>query len=122
MSSASYEKHDGTQFDVTIERDLDLRIVKRSGYTILDLISNVGGLRTLMAFGITVVMGYWNFNTSSNHMVSRLFSYRVGKVMRDEAQTEKPQNEPLSIDGKTFGLSEYFRGLFPSCFKNKSDN
>ena len=85
MQGASYEKNDGTQFDVTIERDLDLIIVKRSGYTVLDLISNVGGLRTLMAFGITVVMGYWNFNTSQNHMVSRLFSYKVMSGVDAEA-------------------------------------
>lgn len=26
------------------------------------------------------------------------------------------------IDGKTFGLGEYFRGQFPSCFKQKSEN
>ena len=62
VKSESYEKNDGTQFDITLEHDPDLQIVNRSGYTVLDLIANVGGLRTIMAFVITYAMSYWNFN------------------------------------------------------------
>ena len=89
LPGASYEKNDGTQFDITFERDLDLKLVKRSGYTILDLISNVGGLRTLMSFGFTVLMSYWNFNSSANHMVSRLFLYKSAQGMSEQAKSEE---------------------------------
>ena len=83
LPSASYEKHDGTQFDVTFERSLDLQLIKRSGYTLLDLISNVGGLRTIMSFAITFAMSYWNFNTGANYMVSKLFTYKEGVSTAD---------------------------------------
>ena len=52
MPTLSYEKHDGVQTEISFRRNLDLSIVTRSGYTLLDLIANVGGLRTILAFVI----------------------------------------------------------------------
>lgn len=107
---------DGTQFDITFERSLNLQIYSRSGYTILDLIANVGGLRTIMAFVLTQLMGYWNFNSVQNYMVSRLFSYKC-------VASAKPDSEPMQINGKTNGLAEYAISLVPaSCKRRKSDN
>ena len=88
LSIQSYEKHDGTQSDITIERSLNLQIYSRSGYTLLDLIANVGGLRTIMAFVLTQLMGYWNFNSVQNYMVSRLFSYKCEGSARAESKTQ----------------------------------
>ena len=64
-------------------------MINRSGYTLLDLIANVGGLRTIMAFVISVLMSYWNFNSGSNYMVSRLFTYQGGE---DDRSSEKNEN------------------------------
>ena len=63
-------------------------MVNRSGYTLLDLIANVGGLRTIMAFVISVLMSYWNFNSGSNYMVSRLFTYHGGEGDRSSEKSE----------------------------------
>ena len=44
MRSESYEKDDVTQVDVTFERNLTLQMVTRDGYTVLDWISDIGGI------------------------------------------------------------------------------
>ena len=43
FSKMSYEKDDFTRQDVTVEMNLDLRVVSRDGYTLLDWVSDVGG-------------------------------------------------------------------------------
>ena len=43
MSKMPYEKDDFTRQDVTIEMNLDLRVISRDGYTLLDWVSDVGG-------------------------------------------------------------------------------
>ena len=89
----SYEKEDSTQFEITIERDRDLQVYSRSGYTILDLIANVGGLRTIFAFVIGQFINYWSFNSPQNYMVSRLFTYkRSGGGDQDSKNPEVTKN------------------------------
>ena len=70
MPRESYEKHDGTHQVISFERSLSLQVYNRSGYTLLDLIANVGGLRTILAFLIGQFINYWSFNSPQNHMVS----------------------------------------------------
>ena len=113
----SQEKKDGTQFEISFERDLDLQIYSRSGYTLLDLIANVGGLRTIMAFVIGQFINYWSFNSPQNYMVSRLFTYK-----RKDKDSGAKDQETKKINGATFGLHEYIRGLSHCCFKRKTDN
>ena len=66
------------QCDVTFERNLNLQILSRSGYTLLDLIANVGGLRAVTAFLVGQFINYWCFNSPQNYMVSRLFTFKGG--------------------------------------------
>ena len=40
----SYEKDYDVQLDVTIEMNLDQRVISREGYTTFDLISDIGGM------------------------------------------------------------------------------
>ena len=40
----SYEKDYDAQMDITIEMNLDQNVISRDGYTILDWISDIGGM------------------------------------------------------------------------------
>ena len=40
----SYEKDAETVMDITFERNLDLNQISRDGYTILDWVSDIGGI------------------------------------------------------------------------------
>ena len=102
------------------EHDPNLTVIKRSGYTILDWIANVGGLRAIICFTCSYLMSYWSFNYPQNFMVSRLFKYQKSgsDTATKQGTKDKEQHE---IDGDTNGILEYLRSTFTCCFKSKSD-
>ena len=77
--------------------------MSRSGYTVLDLIANVGGLRTILMFVIGQFINYWSFNSAQNYMVSRLYTYKSREDPYSYSSHTKDK-EPKKIDGNTNGL------------------
>ena len=71
-----YEKSDNTWVSVTIERDLDLWHYERSVYTMLDLLSDVGGFHGMLILILALVASAWSYNSLDNFMVSRLFKIK----------------------------------------------
>lgn len=69
----SYEKDKNAQVDITIEMDLNRKVISRNGYTLLDLISDIGGIQGMLISGVAIVVGIWNYNMIDNHLVSRLY-------------------------------------------------
>lgn len=59
--------------DITFEMDLNLKVVARDGYTILDWISDIGGIQGILISAIAIIIGYWNYNFFDNFMVSKLY-------------------------------------------------
>ena len=43
-------------FGVTFEMSLDLLIVSRNGYTMLDILSDVGGIESILISGISLFL------------------------------------------------------------------
>ena len=72
-SIRSYEKDSHTQVDITIEMNLNEKIVSRDGYTFLDYLSDIGGMQGLLISGLSYFLAFWNYNYFFNHMVKRLF-------------------------------------------------
>ena len=62
MTARSYEKDYHTQMDITIEMNLDLRIIARDGYTFLDYLSDIGGMQGLLISGVALFLAMWNYN------------------------------------------------------------
>ena len=60
--SRSYEKDYYTTTDITIEMNRNLTRIAREGYTVLDWISDVGGMQGMLISGIALFMTFWNFN------------------------------------------------------------
>lgn len=44
MPVRPYEKDRNVVMEISIERNLDLRVIAREGYTILDFLSDLGGM------------------------------------------------------------------------------
>ena len=84
LPSRSYEKDNDTWFDLTIEMNLDLEIIQRNGYTILDLLSDVGGILEISSIVITYFLAFWNYNYFENFLVTRLF-----KLEKENLDEEK---------------------------------
>ena len=71
-----YEKEDNTWLSVTIERNLDIMHYERSVYTMLELISDVGGFNGALILLLALLSQIWNFNNFENFMVTRLFKIK----------------------------------------------
>lgn len=52
---------------------LNLNVVERDGYTILDLLSDVGGLEVILISGISLLLRALNHNFLDNFLISQLY-------------------------------------------------
>ena len=69
----SYEKDYHAWFDLNIEMNMDMLSHKRQGYYIFDLISDVGGIQSILFSTFAFFVSVWNYNMLENSMVSRLY-------------------------------------------------
>ena len=75
-STLSYEKGYDVQMDIQFEMNLDKVTMARTGYTFLDVLSDVGGINGLFISFFAVIVGFMNYNHFENYLVSRLFMVR----------------------------------------------
>ena len=73
-----------TRLEVKINIDRDVITVKREVYNLFMLLGDVGGLFGLFVSAFSSIVGFINFQKSSNLLVSDLFS--------DNDQTEQKMN------------------------------
>ena len=73
LSDRSYELDYDAQFDLTIEMNLDTIEYKRKRYSLLDFVSDIGGIQSLLLSASAFLVGVWNYNMFDNYMVSRLY-------------------------------------------------
>ena len=52
---------------------MDLTEIQRSGYTVLDILSDVEGIQGILISGFSVFVSIWNYNYLDSYLVSRLF-------------------------------------------------
>ena len=58
------------QLDITIEKNLNQLVIARDGYTMLDFISDVGGMQGLLISTGAVMVGIWSYHYNENMLVS----------------------------------------------------
>ena len=67
--------------DITIEYNLDQTVVWREGYKVMDFLSDVGGVQSILMSLIGLFIGIVNYNMLDNFLIKRL--YRI--------KTERPK-------------------------------
>ena len=112
MPSISFEENDFVIQGITIEMNLDLVVIARSGYTVLDYLSDVGGIQGLLLSLSLGLLTFFNFNMLDDYMVSQLF----------KMQTRSAGNDIVSqdIELKTSfmqKLKDLIRNHLPSCLR-----
>ena len=107
-----YEKEDNTWLSVTIERNLDIMHYERSVYTMLELISDVGGFNGALILLLALLSQIWNFNNFDNFMVTRLFKIMKPKKKIDENLKFFEQSDYIVADKYPYFL-ECFRSFAP---------
>ena len=68
---------DDIHMSIIYERDLNLYRIDREIYNILDLIGDVGGLYQGISIISIFILGFFNYLTFDNYMVSQLFRKRT---------------------------------------------
>ena len=107
-----YEKFDNTWVSVTIERNLNMMHYERSVYTMLELISDVGGFNGALILLLALISQFWNFNNFDNFMVSRLFKIKKPKEEIDEYLEYFNQSDYIKIGNFPY-FKEWIRSLIP---------
>ena len=96
--------------------NLDLRVIARSGYTLLDWVSDVGGMQGMLISLIVFLLSIWNFNQFDNFMVHRLFK----SVHKDNSLSEQTKGEKAFLDASQLqNLREYGHDCLPGCLQRR---
>ena len=53
--------------------NLDLTVIQREGYTLLDLLSDVGGLQGILISAFSLLLGCWNHNYMESYIASKVY-------------------------------------------------
>ena len=81
MPIRSYESDYDVQMEIQIEMNMNQMQVVRDGYTLLDLISDIGGLQGILISGSAILLSVWNYNNLDNFLVSKL--YKIAPKNKD---------------------------------------
>ena len=109
MSNMPYEKDFNIQMAITIEFSMKQLVIARTGYTFLDMLSDVGGIQSLLMSGFAVWLNIWNHKNFDNYLASKLF--KVKKIGKSNDLQESI--EPF----RCFNIIEFLLGLTPRRLK-----
>ena len=69
--------------------NLDMNLIERSGYTVLDVLSDVGGLQGILISGISFILSIFNYNYLENYLVFKLFKSKAVSLMTTQSEMIK---------------------------------
>ena len=73
--------------DIIIEYNLDQIVIARDGFKLLDLLSDVGGMQSILISIVGYILAIVNYNLLDNFMVSRLY-----KIAKPKAELRRNSN------------------------------
>ena len=85
VNKRPYEFDNEVHISITFEMDLDLHVIRRQVYNILDWIGDVGGLGEGCFFISITLLGVIHFGALDNMIISELF--RVSKAREEDGDT-----------------------------------
>ena len=69
--------------------NMDMNLIERSGYTVLDILSDVGGLQGILISGISLILSIFNNNYLENYLVNKLFKSKAVSLMTTQSEMIK---------------------------------
>ena len=76
-------------YGVAIQMNMDQTVIQRSGYTVLDILSDVGGLQGILISGILYILSIVNHNHLNNFLVSKLFKSEAVSLTASQSEVTK---------------------------------
>lgn len=93
----TYEKDDFVQMELSVEMNLDKITIARNGYTFLDVLSDIGGIQSMLFYFFTSLLGFLNYGHFSSHISSRLFRLKHQEI---------DSNSKATIDTNVFNNTD----------------
>ena len=69
---------------VSFEMNMDLNSIDRVGYNFIDMLSDIGGIQTIVMTTFALVMSILNHNYFDSYMAQRLYKLDKEKRKRSE--------------------------------------
>ena len=73
IASRPYEVDADFVAGIDIQNNLDITVLERNVYTILDVLSDVGGLSSALISLVVGIIGLMNYNRLESYMASKVF-------------------------------------------------
>ena len=58
---------------IILQINMDQTLIQRNGYTLLDILSDVGGIQGILISGASFILSVLNYKNLDNYLVSKLF-------------------------------------------------
>ena len=84
---------------IGIDMDLDLDVIERSHYTILDVLSDVGGIASVTTSIVALILSILNYNNLDSQMIRQLFKFPSLDNDRDVLANSTLFYKPPSVFG-----------------------
>ena len=68
---------------------MDQTLIQRSGYTILDILSDMGGMQNILISLISFTLSILNYNYLDNYLISKLFKSNQASLMVSKTDSVK---------------------------------
>ena len=95
----SYEKDYHVQMNINVEMNLNLEVFEREGYTVMDVLSDVGGFQGILVSFFTMIIPIVNYEHFQSHLASRLFRILPPRDVRSKLDREKKKalSQPIVL-------------------------
>ena len=93
-----------------IQMDLDMTVIERSSYTVLDVLSDVGGLQGILISASSLVLGILNYHYLEGFLVSKLFKSKASQV---------PLKASKGANVKHFCIDQVLPHALVCCHRNR---
>lgn len=74
--------------EIVIQNNLNQLVIARDGYKIVDFLSDIGGMQSLIISGMGFILAIWNYNMLDNFMVSRLYKLATKPDVQDDEMVD----------------------------------
>ena len=59
--------------EMSFQINFDVIKLQRDGYTLIDMMSDIGGMESILISGISLFLSLWNYKQFDSHMASNLY-------------------------------------------------
>ena len=112
MANQSYEKDDIVIMDVTIEMNLNLGFIQRTSYNVLDVLSDIGGIQSIILTTFSVLMSILNYKHFDSYMASKLYKLKAPSESNNGSSSHSSQPSYI-IPTRFCNVGHYLINLIP---------